>query len=111
MVANDDTYRGHHRGRPAVGDCHIVGRQCSSEANEHRTSRHLEATAGQVDIIQVETTAQRHVKVAREPLGVDRGAVAANDGDVVVMHLQLGAAEVVVHVFLQVNSDLPANGF
>eukprot|EP00966_Prymnesium_polylepis_P117538 2717242-Prymnesium_polylepis.1 len=57
------TYRGRRRERPAVGDLDILGRQRSSKPNKYRASRHLEATAGEVDILQVKPTAERHVKV------------------------------------------------
>eukprot|EP00966_Prymnesium_polylepis_P237524 5493560-Prymnesium_polylepis.1 len=47
---------------------------------QNRASRHLEATAGEVDILKVVPSAERHVKVTRELLRIDRGAVAADDG-------------------------------
>eukprot|EP00966_Prymnesium_polylepis_P021618 496926-Prymnesium_polylepis.4 len=99
-------YRGEIRERPAVGDLNIVGRQRRSEANKHRASCHLKAAAREVDVLQVKPTAERHVKVTRYPLGVDRGAVAADDCDVGAMHGQQGAAEVEARALRQVDSDL-----
>ena len=108
LGANKRKYRGEMRERGVIGDGHIVGRQRRSEANENRTADHLGASIREVDILQVESSAERHVKVTRDPLGVDRGAVAADDRDVVAIDPQHEAAEV-VHALQQVDSDLAAS--